>query len=159
MVKRCGPIGEAWAGRLRVFTQGGKALETLLFALVLILCMGTVIRSDYNSYKKNQFFAENRKVGQELLMEVAKRQEDHFKEHQTYTTDLTALGYKGVEDLSLSSPGGVYKVVVTSADAFSFALAAEPQEDQLGDSKCGALTYDKKGTAKSARGSDGTACW
>ncbi|MBF0124030.1 MAG: type IV pilin protein [Magnetococcales bacterium] len=133
-----------------------------LVALVILLLLAGVISYDYQYAQRlaqTQQQEANRTEGKNLLLEVANRQESYYQKHKRYTSDLTALGYPRAEDWSIPSPGGFYKVVVLSADEATFSLAAEPQGDQLADNKCGALTYDKKGTAKNARGSDGTACW
>ncbi len=159
MVTRCERSDRRVAERANSFHERGIGLIGVLIGLVVVVCLGVIINTDYRAHQQARTFADNRKVAQEMLLEVAKRQEAYFREHKTYTDDLSALGYAQVEDLSVASPRGLYKVVVTSADAVSFALAAEPQGDQLGDSSCGALTFDKKGTARGARGSDGTACW
>ncbi|MBF0158026.1 MAG: type IV pilin protein [Magnetococcales bacterium] len=146
-------------------TQNGSADTTMTMILVgavIALLLTGIISYDYQYAQRvaqEQQQVANRSEAKNLLMEVAKRQEAYFQKHKRYTTELDQLGYSDVEDWSVASPSGLYKVVVTSADDRTFTLVAEPQGDQLSDSKCGAFTYDKKGTAKSARGSDSTACW
>ncbi|MEO5347122.1 MAG: type IV pilin protein [Magnetococcus sp. YQC-9] len=134
--------------------------------VILGIIFGSLITGvgvyDYRYSQKLQQTAkleEQRADGRDALLELAKRQEIHFANAKAYTTDLAALGYADVADLSVFSPKKLYKLVILSADETNYALAAEPQEEQLGDTKCGGLTLTKQGMAKSARGSDGTACW
>ncbi|NGZ06147.1 MAG: hypothetical protein G8237_07310 [Magnetococcales bacterium] len=136
----------------------------------LITALGSVLTIlitsvGYYDYRYSQRLAQTQKLeeqrneAREGLLELAKRQEIHFSTHNTYTTDLSALGYTDIEDLSVLTPHGWYRLIIPSADNTRFILAAEPQGEQTGDAKCGALTFSKEGQAKGARGSDGTACW
>jgi type IV pilus assembly protein PilE len=102
---------------------------------------------------------QNREDGRAALLEVVAKQDDYFAQHQKYASTLEALGYDGVKDYSIESPKGLYRVWITEGDGTFYALAAEPQGDQTGDSKCAPLTYASKGRAKSAKGSSGSACW
>ncbi|MBF0164184.1 MAG: type IV pilin protein [Magnetococcales bacterium] len=136
----------------------------------MIVILGLILTSlltgvGVYDYRYSQRLAQTAKVeeqradGRDALLELAKRQEIFFAKSKAYTTDLAALGYADITDLSVFSPKKHYKLVILSADENNYALAAEPQEEQLADTKCAGLTLTKQGMAKSARGPDTTACW
>ncbi|MBF0341292.1 MAG: type IV pilin protein [Magnetococcales bacterium] len=140
-------------------------MNTSLIVVFSIILASLISGVGYYDFRYSQRLAltqkleEQRTDGREALLDMAKRQEAYFKAQKSYTADLAALGYKEIEDLSVPTPGKFYKLVILTADATNYSLAAEPQGEQVGDGKCGGLTLTKQGMAKSARGSDGTACW
>ncbi|MBF0098682.1 MAG: type IV pilin protein [Magnetococcales bacterium] len=101
----------------------------------------------------------NREDGRATVLEVVAKQDDYFAKNNKYATTLEELGYSEVKDYSIESPKGMYRIWINEGDGTFYALSAEPQGDQTGDSKCAPLTYASKGRAKSAKGSNGSACW
>ncbi|MBF0418516.1 MAG: type IV pilin protein [Magnetococcales bacterium] len=134
----------------------------VILGLILTSLIASVGVYDYRySQRLSQTskIEEQRADGRDALLDLAKRQEIFFTKSKSYTTDLAALGYTDITDLSVFSPKKRYKLVILSADESNYALVAEPQDEQLGDTKCGGLTLTKQGMAKGARGPDGTTCW
>lgn len=140
-------------------------MNTSMIVILGLILASLITGVGVYDYRYSQRLAQTAKIeeqradGRDALLDLAKRQESLFARSKAYTTDLTALGYADVEDLSVFSPKKRYKLVILSADENTYALAAEPQDEQLADTKCGGLTLTKQGMAKSARGPDGTACW
>ncbi|MEO5355205.1 MAG: type IV pilin protein [Magnetococcus sp. XQGC-1] len=101
----------------------------------------------------------NREDGRAALMEVVAKQDAYFEKEKKYATTLQELGYTEVKDFSIDSPKGLYRILITEGDGAFYTLAAEPQGEQTGDSKCAPLTYASKGRAKSSKGTNSSACW
>ena len=130
----------------------GTLFWTILIALAILAGNGYYVYPDHK-------LVVNREEGRAALQELIARQDDFRRQHNRYATTLEELGYTNVRDFSVDSSQGLYKVLITEADASSYTLAAEPQGEQTGDAKCAALTYASKGHVKSAKGSSGGSCW
>ena len=95
------------------------------------------------------------------LLEAAVRQEQHFLDHASYTTDMRALGFGS--DPAIADSGN-YQIAAHScperAIAACFALTATPVPGsaQAGDLRCSSFTLDALGR-RSATGTDVAGCW
>lgn len=130
--------------------QQGFTLIEVMIVTVIIAILATIAVPSYKDYVRRA----HRSEGQNLLMQVAARQEQYYMNNKTYTDDMTNLGYAVDANGKVDTPEGYYKVDATSADATGFALSAAPQGDQSSDS-CGTLTLDSEGTKSAATNN----CW
>ncbi|MEO5362934.1 MAG: type IV pilin protein [Magnetococcus sp. DMHC-8] len=126
--------------------------------LAILIALAILAGNGYYVYPEH-LLVVNREEGRAALQEVISRQDGFRRQHNRYAATLEELGYTNVQDFAIDSPQGLYKVLIVEAESTTYTLAAEPQGEQTGDSKCAALTYASKGHAKSAKGSAGGACW
>ena len=88
------------------------------------------------------------------LLQVATNQERVYLQSNSYTTDMSRLGFSnaGCND----TESGTYKVCVTAADADSFNAVATYSKADAEASKCLTFQIDGRGTKTSGPHSD---CW
>ncbi|WP_130470209.1 type IV pilin protein [Candidatus Magnetaquicoccus inordinatus] len=130
--------------------------STLFWSILIILL---ILGGNFYYEFPDVMLVANREDGRATLLEVVAKQDDYFAQHQKYATTLEELGYTEVKDFSIESPKGLYRIWINEGDGSFYSLSAEPQNEQTGDNKCAPLTYASKGRAKSAKGSNGSACW
>jgi type IV pilus assembly protein PilE len=97
-----------------------------------------------------------------MLTDVAARLERFYADNNTYTVTMTNLGFTGT---SPSSGEGFYTAGVAAGPsgsiATSYTITVTPVAARWGgsgDSTCGALTLDSRGTQGSSAGSL-SICW
>jgi type IV pilus assembly protein PilE len=107
-----------------------------------------------------------RAVGQNVLVQVADRQQQFFMDNKRYAADLTNLGFTDdpyiVDDDGASTvagdPDAVYSVSLSNVTATSYTATAAPLSGQLSrDTSCGSLTLTQAGAKGHSGGGDN--CW
>ena len=88
-----------------------------------------------------------------VLLQVAQNQERHYLNHDTFTSDLTKLGFPTDPYMTES---GLYIVTVTSADHQNFEAKAKFLGDADETYKCLELSITGSGSKHSAPRAD---CW
>ncbi len=130
---------------------------TLIELMLVVVILGIIAAIAYPTFME-QVRKSRRADARVTLMEISQRQEREFTETNSYTGDLTDLGYTSSPS---TSPKGWYVISVTSLPAGdltqSFTLTATTAGAQTDDSQCTTLTLDSRGT-KGATGG-GTTCW
>lgn len=115
---------------------------TLIELLIVVAIMGIIAAIAYPSYTQYLKRA-GRAEGVSMLMQVMERQENHYRNNLTYTTDLSALGYANA---AADSETGLYSVSAGTCASGTIRrcvlLTATAQNTQAGD---GNFTLNSRG--------------
>ena len=139
---------------------------TLLELMIVVAIVAMIAAFAYPSY--TQYVVDTKRTAATTtLLQVADRQQQFFMDNKRFTADMTDLGYQD-NPLWVSDDGN--RVVAGDADAvYVFGLVnVSPTEflafgvpvgqQQIRDSKCGALTLNQAQT-RLAYGTDPDDCW
>ncbi len=127
---------------------------TLLELMIVVVIIGILTAIAYPSYRQYAAKAK-RNEAKAALLQIATLQERFYLQNNTYTENMTNLGFSTPSDHYTSS--GSYRVNVDpGADANTFSATATylNSDEELG--KCGTFTIDGAGTKGSAPHGD---CW
>lgn len=135
--------------------QGFTLIEILVVVVIVSILMAIALPSYQDSVRKAR-----RSDAMSALMDAANRQEQVMLDFNSYTTDMTALGFATDPMISPEGDYSIDAVAGPSGIATSYRLTATPVtgSQQVGDTKCGAFTLTSTGT-KTASGSLGSECW
>ena len=126
---------------------------TLVELMVVVVIVGILAAISYPSYR--QYIARAKRVeAQSPLLQIATNQERFYLQNNTYTTDMTKLGFK--TSTGVVSDSGAYKVSVDSASPNNFVAKAVYQLTDSEASKCAWFQIDGRGV-KTSGPSDN--CW
>ncbi len=126
---------------------------TLIELMIVVVVLSILVAIAYPSYR--QYVAKaKRNEAKAALLQIATRQESFYLQNNTYTTDMTNLGFGAANNVATST--GTYIVNVTAADAATFTANAAYQnaDDEVG--KCATFTIDGQGNRGSTPHND---CW
>jgi type IV pilus assembly protein PilE len=138
---------------------------TLIELMVVVAIVAIVFAFAFPSYERYVVRAK-RAVGQNVLMQVADRQQQFFMDNKRFAADLTNLGFTAnpfiVDDDGASTVAGdvdaVYSLALSNVTATTWTATATPLNGQLSrDTSCGNLTINQAG-AKGKSGA-GDNCW
>ena len=126
---------------------------TLIELMVVTVVLGIIIAVAYPNYRDFAARAK-RNEARAALLQIATNQERHYLNNNTYTADLTELGFDvaGV----FTTETGSYDVRVTAANAVSFTATATFLRGGNEAAVCGTFQIDASGTKTSAPQGD---CW
>ncbi len=141
---------------------------TLVEVMVVVAIIGLLAAVGYPSYTAYVVRAK-RAQAKSFLTQVASRQEQHYINAKTYTTNMTDLGYPASpffidtdgNALAATSTQVIYTISGGATNVLlDFTLTATPQGPQATqDSDCGNMTLTNTG----AKGVSGTSsvndCW
>lgn len=133
--------------------KNGYSLIELIVTLAVISILASIAIPTYKSYT----LKTRRSEGRAFVMEIMQRQEKYYTENNTYTTDLTQLGYSSSTP---TSEQGYYQVSAAAAAdgiANNVILTAQPQGNQANDSECGSFIINSNGSKTTSTSS--TTCW
>ena len=138
---------------------------TLIELMVTLAVFAILAAIAYPSYM-NQIRKTRRADAQSLLMDAAQREMRYYTANNTYTADMTQLGYTaasnvptehGYYQVSVLSPAAAQGVTGNACPIAScFVVQAVPQGDQTKDG-CGNLSTDNIGQKYSS--GTATGCW
>ena len=142
-----------------------QAGVTLIELMVVVAIVAAIFAFAFPSYERYIVRAK-RAVGQNVLMQVADRQQQFFMDNKRFAADLTNLGFGAnpfiVDDDGAGTVAGdadaVYSVALSNVTATTWTATAAPVGAQLSrDTFCGNLTINQAG----AKGKSGAAdnCW
>ena len=126
---------------------------TLMELMIVVVIIGILTAIAYPSYRQYAAKAK-RNEAKAALLQIATLQERFYLQNNTYTTNMTNLGF--------AAPGcnttdtGSYSVCVNSADANTFAATATYQKPDEEAGKCATFTINGAGTKGSTPYAD---CW
>lgn len=131
--------------------QRGFTLTELMITLAVVAILASL---SYGSYS-DQMAKGRRAAARAMIMDVLQHEERYFTENNTYTTDLTQMGYpatlhtdRDTHNITLAAGG-------TGAIATSVAVTATAL---ITDAKCTSLTLTSA-NAQSGTGSQSAVCW
>jgi len=126
---------------------------TLMELMIVVVIVGILAAVAYPNYR--QYVARaKRNEAKSCLLQVATLQERFYLQNNTYTTDMTNLGF-GAAANNVSNSGS-YVCSVTAADANTFAATATYQNADAEAGKCLTFSIDGRGQKTSAPAAD---CW
>ena len=132
---------------------------TLIELMVVLLIIGILAAVAVPSYRQYVIRA-HRTEAKTALLRLAANQERHYLQNNTYTDDLTLLGFgTGVSD------NGAYALSVPTANATSYEAVAVPAPgggfngmDMTQDEACARFMIDAAGQRRAFPDPDGI-CW
>lgn len=134
--------------------QRGVTLIELMIVVVVIGILASVAYPSYQQY----ILRTKRTEGKALLMDIVARQERFYMDRNSYTDDLTSLGFGSEAPKSAEGNYAASVAAGPSADiASSYEVTVSPQWPG-GDPECGNLTLDSRGAQGSSIGSL-ERCW
>jgi len=126
---------------------------TLMELMIVVVIISILTAIAYPNYR--QFVARaKRNEAKSCLLQVATLQERFYLQNNSYTTDMTNLGF-GAAGNNLTD-SGTYVCNVTAADANTFTAVATYQKADAEAGKCLTFTLNGQGTKGSAPSAD---CW
>lgn len=131
---------------------------TLLELMVVVVIVGILASIAYPSYQTFTLRAR-RADAQQMLMDIAARQERYFGDEREYADDFGDLGYPAARIVSgsLQSDDDYYLIELDRASPGSYTLTATPTGNHS-DTECGELTLASNGERGSAQGTL-ERCW
>lgn len=135
--------------RVRRYLRG----ITLIELMVVIVVLGLLVTVAYPNYREFAARAK-RNEARAALLQVATNQERYYLNNNTYTADLTNLGFDSAAVVTTET--GSYEVEVTAATASTYTATASYKPTDSESKKCKLFTITASG-AKSS--SPETNCW
>lgn len=126
---------------------------TLMELMIVVVIVGILTAVAYPSYRQYAAKAK-RNEAKAALLQIATLQERHYLQNNTYTTDMTNLGFAAAGCNTTDT--GSYSVCVNNADTNTFDATATYQKSDEEKSKCETFTMDGSGAKGSTPYND---CW
>ncbi len=142
-------------GRQRVqaklmHTMRGITLIELLIVVVIIGIMGVIAYPSYRDFAARA----KRNEAKAALLQIATNQERFYLQNNSYTCDMTRLGFPAAAGVVTDS--GTYTVDVTACNANNFTAQAVYNEADSEAGKCGTFQINGRNVKTSAPYAD---CW
>ncbi len=128
----------------------GMSLTELLVVLVIVSILAAIAYPSYRQYVARA----KRNEAKAALLQIATNQEREYLRSNSYTTDMTKLGFPVAANFT--SDSNSYIVTVNAADANDFTATATYQNADEEAGRCATFTIDGRGTKTSAPYTD---CW
>jgi type IV pilus assembly protein PilE len=128
----------------------GVTLIELLIVVVIVSILAAVAYPNYRAYVQKS----KRNEAKAALLQIATNQERHYLNNNTYTLDMTELGFAA--DGNVLTDSETYEIDVTAADANSFTAQAVYQLADEEAAKCLTFMIDATGAKTSGPLAD---CW
>lgn len=126
---------------------------TLIELMVVVVIVGILASVAYPNYQEFTARAK-RNEARAALLRIATNQERFYINNNTFTDDLTSLGF--AKTPTVQTETGYYVIEVTSANASNFTATATYLRGGSEAGKCLTYTIDGRGTKSSSPDSD---CW
>jgi len=129
--------------------ERGMSLIELMAVLLIIAILALIALPSYRGYMQRA----QRTEAKDALVRLANNQERHYLQFNTYTADVTLLGFPA----SGATDDGLYTVAVTAADRQGFTATATPAATgaMVADTECTWFSIDEAGNRSAASQS----CW
>ena len=128
----------------------GVTLIELMIVVVVVSILAAIAFPNYQEFTARA----KRNEARAALLQLATNQERFYLNNNTFTQDMTALGFSATPVWTTDS--GYYTVQVTAADATNFSATATYQHGGSEAGKCLTFTVDGRGLQTSA---PDTNCW
>ena len=138
---------------------------TLIELMIVVAIVAIIAAFAFPSYERYVVRAK-RAVGQNVLLQVADRQQQFFMDNKRFAANLTNLGFTAnpwiVDDSGNTTVAGdtdaVYSVALSNITATTWTATATPINAQgARDTNCGNLTLTQAGAKGHSGGGDN--CW
>ncbi|MDX1405802.1 MAG: type IV pilin protein [Woeseiaceae bacterium] len=126
---------------------------TLMELMIVVVVIGILTAIAYPSYRQYAAKAK-RNEAKSALLQIATLQERFYLQNNTYTTDMTNLGFPVSDNFLTDSKSYVVDVTAANANAFS-ATATYQNADKEAD-KCKTFSINGAGAKTSTPNAD---CW
>ena len=126
---------------------------TMVELMIVVIVLGILAAVAYPNYRDFAARAK-RNEAKAALLQIATQQERFYLNNNTYTTDMTQLGFPVGANFVTES--GSYTITVGAADAANFTATANYNNADNEANKCGSFGIDGRGTRTSAPYVD---CW
>ena len=128
----------------------GVTLMELMIVVVIVSILTAVAYPSYREYAARA----KRNEAKACLLQIATLQERFYLQNNTYTADMTFLGFQNAGNNATDS--GTYICNVTAANANTFTATATYQNADGEAAKCLTFGIDGRGQKTSAPSPD---CW
>lgn len=132
----------------RKYMQGITLIE-LMMVVVIVSILAAFAFPNYQEFSARA----KRNEAKAALLQIATNQERFYLNNNTFTQDMTALGFSADP---FTTDTGSYVISVTSADATNYSATATYQLGGSEAGKCLTFTVDGRGSKTSAPAAD---CW
>lgn len=138
--------------RIAIRPMPGQGMSLIELMLVIVV-LGILVSIAYPNYREFAARAQ-RNEAKAMLLQIAANQERWYLNNNSFTTDMTNLGFDVAGNFVTET--GSYQINVTSADANNFTATATylKSDDEAG--RCGSFLIDGRGEKTSAPYDD---CW
>lgn len=126
---------------------------TLIELMIVVIIVGILAAIAYPNYQEFTARAK-RNEARAALLRLATNQERFYLNNNTFTQDLTALGFGSTPTADTET--GYYRIQVTAANASNFTATASYLHGGSEAAKC--LTFTINGRGGKTSGPDGN-CW
>ncbi|MFQ5608886.1 MAG: type IV pilin protein [Woeseiaceae bacterium] len=126
---------------------------TLMELMIVVIILGVLAAVAYPNYRDFAARAK-RNEAKAALLQIATQQERFYLNNNTYTDDMTQLGFPVTDNFVTES--GSYTIDVNGSDASNFNAVATYNNADNESTKCGSFNIDGRGTRTSAPYVD---CW
>ncbi len=126
---------------------------TLLELMIVVMIVGILAVVAYPNYRDFAARAK-RNEAKAALLQIATNQERFYLNNNTYTNDMTQLGFPVANNFVTDT--GSYTIVVAGANASNFSALATYTRVDNESTKCLTLGIDGRGAKTSAPLAD---CW
>jgi len=126
---------------------------TLMELMIVIVVLSILVTVAYPSYRQHSARAK-RTEAKAALLQIATMQERFYLQNNSYTTDMTSLGFGVAGNFKTDSES--YVINVTDADAATYNASAVYQNADAEAGKCATFSIDGRGSKTSAPSAD---CW
>lgn len=141
------------SGRHRMISRKSMHGVTLVELMIVVVVIAILVSVAYPNYRE---FAARAKRSEAVaaLLQIATNQERFFLQNNTYTQDMTALGFATTPNWD--TPTGSYRVNVTAANTANFTARATFLLGGTEAGKCGWFQITGAGVRTSNPAAD---CW
>lgn len=134
---------------MRKYMRGVTLME-LMIVVVIVSILAALAYPNYRQYAARA----KRNEAKAALLQIATNQERFYLQNNTYTADLTNLGFPGAGPHITDT--GSYSVAVTAATPNDFTAVATYQNADAEAGKCMTFQIDGRGAKTSSPYAD---CW
>lgn len=127
----------------------GITLIELMIVVVVVSILAAIAFPNYQEFSARA----KRNEAKAALLQIATNQERFYLNNNTFTQDMTALGFSADP---FTTDTGSYVIAVTAADATNYSATATYQFGGSEASKCLTFTVDGRGAKTSGPEGD---CW
>lgn len=143
----------------------GFTLIEMMIVVVIVAILAAIAIPIYQT----QIMESRRTSAKSALLDIAGREEKYYSTNNTYTMELSDLGYTQVTSNEIQVPGNgtnYYNVAInsnpasasTSASTFIVTASPYPNSSQQNDTGCNAYSITDMGV-ESNNGTQTTGCW